>query len=113
MFLKGVVKSTEGKNPKTWFRLFAKKENNTGYWYYKGTTNSHAKLTIHSTSKNKLNKKIEKGYLVVDDDCWLKLIKVINATEKFTIIKAETFSKGSLTNTYHKVRTLGNLNVIN
>ena len=33
--IEGNVKANGGENPMNWFRLYARKEDNTGWWYYR------------------------------------------------------------------------------
>ena len=71
-----------------WFRLHPKKEDNSGWWYYKSIVGLNTKYSIHSSGKKSMN---EKGLVVDDNICWSKMTEIIKQTDKFEIIKAEKF----------------------
>jgi predicted acyltransferase (DUF342 family) len=96
-----------------WFRLHPKKEDNSGWWYYKSIVGLNTKYSIHSSGKKSMN---EKGFVVDDNICWSKMTEIIKQTNKFEIIKAEKFHfKASLSvakNNFHKIKMIGLLTIV-
>ena len=110
---KGELKSIGGANPLMWFRLHPKKEDNSGWWYYKSVIDLNAKYSIHSQGKNSPN---EKGFVLVDNACWAKMAPIIKQTNAHETIKAEKFRfKASLKITksnFHKIKMIGLLTIV-
>ena len=108
----GETKATGGENPLIWFRLYPRKEDNSGWWYYKGVGNTETKLSLHSRGKNSPD---HKGFVVLDNICWAKMNEIIRSSKTFETIKAEKFNPGLFglfSKPYHKVKTIGSLNVL-
>ena len=108
-FAIGEIKATGGSNPYTWFRLYPKKEDNSGWWSYKGGSGKNTKLSIHSKAKSGVN---DRGIIVVNNVCWGKLSEIIRSSETFETIKAEKFAKGIFGKPYDKVKIIGTLAVM-
>lgn len=85
----GVLKTSRGENKATWFRLFALKPNKQGWFYFQGFKNTHLRLSIHT--KLRKNKKYNKGFVVLDNNCWNRLSNVINSSNNFKTITIEKF----------------------
>lgn len=106
----GETKATGGENPLIWFRLFPRKEDNSGWWYYKGCKNTNAKLLLHPKEKHS---KSNEGFIINDAICWSKLNAMIRSSKSFETIKAEKYKKGLFSSPYEKVKTIGTLTVVN
>ena len=110
---KGELKSIGGTNPLMWFRLHPKKEDNSGWWYYKSVIDLNTKYSIHSSEKKSTN---EKGFVVLDNLCWANMTEIIKQTNTFETIKAEKFHfKSSLRvskNNFHKIKMIGVLTIV-
>lgn len=109
LFSIGETKATGGEAPLVWFRIYPRKEDNSGWWYYKGAKNTHSKLLIHPKEKHS---KSNEGFLVNDNICWAKLHEMIRSSKSFETIKAEKFNKGLFSSPYEKIKTIGTLRVV-
>ena len=96
-----------------WFRLHPKKEDNSGWWYYKSIIDLNTKYSIHSSGKKSSN---EKGFVIADNICWSKMTEIIKQRNNFEIIKAEKFHfKASLRVSkinFHKIKMVGALTIV-
>jgi hypothetical protein len=105
-FAIGELKSTGGSNPVAWFRIHPRKDDNSGWWFYKNVKNQDNRLSIHSSDKNKSR---DEGIIVTDPICWAKLSAIMRTSKTVETIKVEKFTKGLLTKPVEKVKTIGML----
>lgn len=105
----GETKATGGENPMVWFRIYPRKEDNSGWWYYKGNKNTHSKLLIHPKEKSS---KSNEGFVVNDNICWAKLHEMIRSSKSIDTIKAQKFAKSLFGSPFEKVKTIGTLKVV-
>lgn len=105
----GETKATGGENPMVWFRIYPRKEDNSGWWYYKGANNTHSKLLIHSKDKSS---KSNEGFVIDNNICWAKLHEMIRSSKSFETIKAEKFNKSRFSSPFEKVKTIGTLKIV-
>ena len=84
----GEMQAVGGENPMAWFRIYPRKEDNTGWWYYQGAKNTNSKLLIHPKEKNS---KSNEGFLVSDNICWAKLHEMIRTSKSFVTILRNSF----------------------
>lgn len=112
VFALGELKATGGPNPLIWFRLYPRKLDNSGWWYYKNVGPADTKLTLHSRGKSSPE---HRGFTVLDNVCWAKMNEIIRSSKTFETIKAEKYNPGLFglfSKPYHKVKTIGTLYVI-
>jgi hypothetical protein len=83
----GKLRTKSGDNPMSWFHLYPRKNDNTGWLYYKNFDNDHSgiKLTIHSIEKGDNHD----GFRIDNTLCWAKLVQIIRSSK--TISHIETF----------------------
>jgi hypothetical protein len=111
LFAIGELKATSGANPLIWFRLYPRKLDNSGWWYYKGIESDDTKLSIHSRAKSSRN---NFGIVVLDNICWSKMNDIIRSSKSFDTIKADNYNSGTfgiLRKFYHKVKSVGFIQV--
>ena len=104
MFAIGETKATGGENPLVWHRLYPRKEDNSGWLYYKSS--KQFKLSIHSKGKNSPH---DEGLVIHDEICWVKLSVIIRSSKSFETIKADKYTKTVFGNSYEKVKMIGTL----
>jgi len=103
------IKALGGSNPTTWYRLYPKREDDSGWWHYKGLSSHNSKMSIHSKAKNSPE---DEGILVLNSICWAKLSEVIRSSEKFDTIKTVKFSKSLFGKSYEKVKVIGTVDFV-
>ena len=108
----GILKASRGNNNQKWFRLFALKEDKSGWYYFKGVKNAHLRLTLHTKAKK--NKKYNKGFVVLDNDCWTRLSEIIESSVIVKTIKIEKYGdEGFYDEEEAKVaKTIGSLRIV-
>jgi hypothetical protein len=102
----GETKAANVPQPLVWFRLYPRKEDNSGWWFYE--LSSSNKLSLHPKEKHSIN---DIGYIALNPVCWSKLHAIIRASETFEIIKTEKITKKLFEKTFHKVKMIGILTV--
>jgi len=100
---------TENNVPLEWFHLHPRKEDNSGWWYYKNTKFSDTKFSIHTPEKNT---KRDEGIVVTDVLCWAKLVEIIRSSKSLETIKAEKFHTRILSRNFEKVSVIGFMNIV-
>ena len=111
-FAIGELKETSGSNPLTWFRLYPRKVDDSGWWYYKGIKSDDAKLSIHSRARSSRD---DFGLVVLDNVCWSKLSEIIRASKTSDTIKAEYYNPstfGIFRTLYDKVKSIGIVTIL-
>jgi len=107
-FAIGELKAIGGHHPVSWFRLYPRKQDNSGWWFYKSTKNSNAKLSIHNMEKNG---KRDEGIVVKNNLCWARLIEIVRSSKTLEMIKAEKSTKSFLSAPFEKIKTIGILTI--
>jgi hypothetical protein len=103
----GETKAANVPEELVWFRLYPRKEDNSGWWYYEFHRN--AKMSLHPKEKHSIN---DIGFIVLDRICWSKMNKVIRASETFEIIKTEKVAKELFSKSFFKVKMIGMITVV-
>ncbi len=108
----GILKNSRGKNGQTWFRLYALKEEKSGWYYFKGEKNSHMRLTVYTSRKKSEKQKM--GFVVLDNDCWSRLKEIIKSSAFTKTIKIERYGdEGLYENDQVKVvKTIGSIKIV-
>lgn len=102
----GELKATNVMNPLIWFRLYPKKLDGTGWWYFKL---NDLKLSIHSRDRVAMD---TIGFVVLNPVCWSELNMVIRSSDYMETIKTERINKDMFTKPFEKVRIIGTLSVL-
>ena len=103
------IKATGGNNPYSWFRIYPRKDDNTGWWYNKNILNLNTTQSIHSIYKNTPR---DEGLLLDDSICWAKLSAIIRTSKTVETIKAEKYVKSLFGFRYEKIKTIGMLYIV-
>ncbi|RNA00032.1 hypothetical protein BpHYR1_025377 [Brachionus plicatilis] len=109
LFAIGEFKATAGQIPLTWFRLFPRKIDNTGWWYYKHMREENKKMSLHS--KDKVSK-YNTGIVVVDSLCWNQMAQVIKSSSTFDVIQTERYNYGIFAKPFYRVKMIGTLEIL-
>lgn len=102
LFAIGETKAVNVPQELVWFRLYPRKVDNSGWWYYKFNRNS--KMALYPKEKDSIN---DVGFIVLDRECWSHMNMIIRAAETFEIIKTEKFSRELFAKSYYKVKMIG------
>lgn len=103
------MKATGGGNPLIWFRLYPRKEDNSGWWYYRGINSESSRYLLQPKGKSS---KTDAGYIVMNDNCWSTMNSIIKASMTRDTIKAEKYNKGLIEKPYEKTKMIGTLIVL-
>lgn len=109
LFAIGEFKATSGPIPKIWFRLFPRKIDNTGWWYYKHMRKENKKMSLHS--KDKVSE-YNTGIVVVDSLCWNRMTEIIKSSSTYDFINTERYNHGIFTKPFYKVKMIGTLEIL-
>jgi hypothetical protein len=112
-YLKGRLKESRGENPVMWFRIYARKEDKSGWYFFKGVDGLPVRMTIHS--KLKKVKKYDQGFVVNDIECWKRLRTIIASSNKFKQVKIERYisEEDEFTEEESRaVKTIGSLTIV-
>ena len=102
----GETKAVSVPDKLVWFRLYPRKVDNSGWWYYEFASN--AKMSLHPKEKHSID---DIGFIVFDPVCWTRMHAIIRASETYEIIKTEKFTKKLLSKSFHKVRMIGMITI--
>lgn len=107
------LKESRGEKPIMWFRLYAKKPDNSGWYFFRGMNGLPMRMTIHSRQRKA--KKYDQGFVVNDVECWIKLKDIILGSTKFKQIKIDKYITEEDTFTEKEsrpVKTIGTLLIV-